>query len=810
MSKIVIAPKFLKYKILTEKYKDESIQFFSKEEFINKFTFESNIYSIFECYKKYCDTFKMQNFNLFYKQIKTLKKVYNFNYNSEHVNKLFEINEFLMKNNLLDYDQDFIEFAKKVNIDIYLYDRSVDIDLYKLLNNYQLRYKECLIDPIEKSKIHLRKFNNNKIEIGYVLNSIFDLLKSKNATQNDICLICPSTYNCDLLEVSQLFKLNLKIEKDNLFSNSYISEFYNNLSKSSIDEFIQKYDEKNSDIFDNYLYTFILEAKQLKLDVLQTKDYLYYRIKNISLTNKNNVYFDIFNSVDDVNKDYKYIFMIGFNSDFESSFKDCEYLTDEELKNVSYMMCSTERKKESDIKIIKFIQHNNIHHLSYSDNSVMGECHEISLLTSYPQLFDCNIENLTNIIETGGTFYSEDFIRFYVAEKLHDFDLFGTKSDFVYQLKDDLNVRYDCFDNSFKCKKPIITNEQIFSTTTMDSIDECPFSFYIKKYVLKDSFNETLQLNRGNYIHKLLETLYSSQNTPKINDVNSANFKIFQENFIDNLFSKVDIKDYYLSNDLISNTFLNLTNDNIRPMLRFHLKLKSKLADLGFKFLTEKEVELKIDNIDLKGKVDLIIYRNSSDENSNSQNDDLGNIAFIIDFKTGNAKNIYSKNELLSSQLQTYQYFFEKKLKDELNCELMTCSLDEIYKLNKTVSNKDNIYKNDTLDFFGFDKSKTYLEGDKEKLEKLNKLLNIMPEIQANKDYFDIFTEGKFHFDNINNSLTNFEDKCKESYRLVKDNRFDVAPKTVQSCRYCHFKDICFMKPSNIRIKIEEGEEDGE
>ena len=75
---------------------------------------------------------------------------------------------------------------------------------------------------------------------------------------------------------------------------------------------------------------------------------------------------------------------------------------------------------------------------------------------------------------------------------------------------------------------------------------------------------------------------------------------------------------------------------------------------------------------------------------------------------------------------------------------------------------------------------------------------------------FDIFTEGKFHFDNINNSLTNFEDKCKESYRLVKDNRFDVAPKTVQSCRYCHFKDICFMKPSNIRIKIEEVEEDGE
>lgn len=718
MDKICIAPKYLKLQLIN-KYHDEnvSINFLTKDEFIDKFCFDTDIYSIFKYFVEYKKEDKDASLNLFIQQIKTLKYIDEFKTNNSKINSLKEIYNTLSKKQILIKDDFFISFAKRVAVDIYIYDEEVDKDLFKILKKFNIKYNLISFDKQNEKKFDLSVFTSNKTELGFVLNSIYNDIYLSNCSQEDICLICPQNYNIDLQMVGQMFNLNFSFSDDDYFSLEYMNNFYNNFSFSLRDNFFKEV-EGSTDVSTHKanLYIFLKEAEELNLNEELTKEYLYYQFKHHKLSNSQK-YFDIYNSFEEINKNYKKVYIVGFNNDIEQVFKDDNYLFDDELVLNSYSLTSTQKKIQFNRDVISYLNSVESLFLSYSLYTTRSQCYENSLLLSYKDKFT-KPKNLDDVFYLGGNFFFTDFFRYYASEKMYNYDLYKTKSSLAYKLKKDLDVSYDKYSNNFKKKQDIFIkniNNNI-STSKMDEYESCPFKYYLNRFVFKDEFSDSLSNMRGNYIHKLLEILYSQIKIENYTDLQSDEFKQYQEKVIEELFNKVDIKSYYLSNEN-DNRFLDTINEKIKPMLRYNIKLRQQLINNNFNFYTETEYfkTIYLKNLELlvslEGKIDLLLHR-TKNKNLNNENNDLKNLDeeyYIFDFKTGVLKpyidnNLQTNKVTSNNQLNSYFYLlnkhFDYTFEEIINnisfhsFSLLEKSLNEIF-LTKEIKVINNNFIND-------------------------------------------------------------------------------------------------------------------
>ena len=185
-------------------------------------------------------------------------------------------------------------------------------------------------------------------------------------------------------------------------------------------------------------------------------------------------------------------------------------------------------------------------------------------------------------------------------------------------------------------------------------------------------------------------------------------------------------------------------------------------------------------HIRFKGFIDKILYNKFNGQT----------IVAIVDYKTGNPNlNINNSIYGLEMQLPIYIYLIKNEIKD--------VKIGGFY-LQKILNNiTDKEKKLDSLKLQG------YTNSDLDIIDKVDSSFNdskIIKSLRTSSKGFYAYSKviNDEEIDTLNKIV---ESKIKESSINILDSKFDINPKEMNNevigCKYCKYKDICFMKPKD-------------
>ena len=308
-----------------------------------------------------------------------------------------------------------------------------------------------------------------------------------------------------------------------------------------------------------------------------------------------------------------------------------------------------------------------------------------------------------------------------------------------------------------------IGNKLSLSYSSINSYYECAFKYYLN-YILKiNKYEDSFEIVIGNIFHHILSRCFN------------ANF-----DFEFNWKSEIESLDYKFSES--ERYFLDLLKEKLIKVIEI-IKNQLNYTQLD-KTMYEKEVIIKIDdemNVTFKGFVDKILY--------GEFNGDV--IAVIIDYKTGNPTlNINNCVYGLDMQLPVYVYLIKNIIS---NVRIGGFYLQKI--LNNT---KNDDEEKSMLKLQG------YSNSDFDVLEKVDSSFLDSELIKSMK----VGENGFYHYsktisdEEIDRLYDIVDERVKNASKEILNANFNINPKKigdeVKGCKYCKFKDICYMKNRDI------------
>ena len=458
--------------------------------------------------------------------------------------------------------------------------------------------------------------------------------------------------------------------------------------------------------------------------------------------------------------DDDYIFLIGYNEgSIPVNYKDEDYLSDYEKEKLG-ISTSFELNDNAMNEIKDSIK--NIKHLivTYPNHNLSSE---IYISSSYEkELFN---EKELNISYNESNNYNK--LRL-VSEKDEN-SKFGTITKDLLKLSSHYkDMKYSSFDNKYKQIdkykiKEYFKNGLTLSYTSMNDYYMCSFRYYLD-YILKvNKYEDTFEATVGTIFHKILSMCFESD----IDVIRTYESEIEKSNYE---FSESE--KFFLS---ILKDELILVIETIKNQLSYTQLNKS---------MYEKEIIIDVDknlHIKFKGFIDKILYNEFNGQT----------IVAIVDYKTGNPNlNINNSIYGLEMQLPIYIYLIKNEIKD--------VKIGGFY-LQKILNNiTDKEKKLDSLKLQG------YTNSDLDIIDKVDSSFNdskIIKSLRTSSKGFYAYSKiiNDEEIDILNKIV---ESKIKEASINILDSRFDINPKEMNNevigCKFCKYKDICFMKPKDI------------
>lgn len=746
-----------------------NIKIMSFNEYKRNYYFDYDIKTIKYLYDKY--HMKIENIK---ELIENLYYIEDKKYNNSKLDYLVSIKKELDDNNLLIYNPYFKKYLNWKKI-VYGYGNISEFELNSLPNITIYNY-----EPIEDNrKYKILHANDIKEECEYVFNKIVDLINEGIDINNIYLMNIDSEYTPYLKRFSKYYGINVNIQNNEKLIGTVLgTNFYNLIldhkSHSEIYEYLDKYREE--EIFSNLLS---ILNKYIEYDLYEVRELIYNELESTSVpSNKYKNVINIKNVFDKVNKD-DYIFLMNFNNtSIPVLYNDIDYITDDikDLVNISKTIELNRISRENTKNYIDSID--NIF-ISYKDKTPFNTYLPSTLLDnmnyeeiSYPKTYN----------------YSDDYNKSLFIEKLDNYVKYGEyDKDLEILYKTYGNLNYQEYDNSFDGIKKdelidYLDNKLTLSYSHINNYYECAFKYYLTNILKVNLYDETFMTIIGNLFHDIL---------CHMND-EDFNFDNSYTNYI---------KDYNFTNK--ERFFI----EKLKPDLLFiieTIKEFNKLTGLN-KELHEEKINIKLlDNpeVTFKGFVDKIMY---SDYDGKT-------LVSIIDYKTGNIDiNIKKIVYGLSMQLPVYLYLI-KKSDLFMNPYIVGFYLEHIL---------DNEIKRD--------KNKSYLEQKKINLKLSGYSTN-------NQKYLSIFDSSYEDSEMISgvrtkkdgelassahalseeeiDSIVDIVDKnIKAAVDEILNGNFSINPKIIdgknESCTFCKYKDICYLRESNkVYINTEEGEDD--
>ena len=490
------------------------------------------------------------------------------------------------------------------------------------------------------------------------------------------------------------------------------------------------------------------------------------KLKHTYLDNK--VYKDAVSVKDlftDSLNDY-HVFVLGFNQDvLPKMAKDIDFISDKEKGEVSLYDINYLNKREKEVVAYLFSKIDNLY-LSFKLTSPFSSYYPSSLIDELGlEVIYSNEDNYK---------YSNIYNKIRLGEKLDLYHLYGEKDNTLELLNSHYDIGYLKYDNQFSginIDKYLLNLDYPLklSYTSLNAYNECKFKYYVKNVLKLDEFKDTFAAFIGSLYHKIL-SLYTYPNFD------------FEKEF-----------DKYLESRELSLKEMVLLVRIKKDLLDFLEVLKKQQLLTGYDdFYFEKKIEVPIAkdvSVLFIGYVDKIMYYKKIEDTYFS----------IIDYKTGTIDtHIEPMKYGLHMQLPIYLYLlhYGKVFDNPIFTGIYYQNILFDYPKWEDINNDKwlekyylNGYSTDNVSILErFDS--TYLKSEYIKSMKYN------PE--KGFDRFSKVLSDETLLDMLKFTKNHISEKVDE----ILEGDFSINPKVYNqeniACRFCHFKDLCFMKDTDL------------
>lgn len=685
-------------------------------------------------------------------------------YKSKKIELLTKIKNDLEENNLLIKNNLYRKFLN--NKDIVLYNLKY-VDKYYLNIIEELSSTNNIITYNVEKETSIKKIyrcNNSEEEISFVCSKICELIKSGIDINNIKLTNVKSDYTYIIRKTFKLFNIPINIKSDESIKSTMIVKKFKELYNENISEVMDKISELITNNYEKDIYKSILNVvnKYSDSNYMDVKEILFDDIDNIKIKRdelKNAV--NIIDFKSDLISDNDYVFLINFNEGIiPINHKDEDYLNDIEKNNLGIDTSFTLNEKETN-EVIETIKTTNNLILTYSEYNQNNKIYVSSAYSS-----DILEEEKVNLNFNN----SNNYNKLRLLSEKDDNNKYGTLSSDLLTLsahyKDEPYLTYN---NKYKKisnnkLKNYLNKGLTLSYSSMNTFYQCSFRYYLDNILRVNKYEERFDAVLGSIFHEILSECFINDdydvilNYEKLISESTYPFNESEKFFLENL-----------KNELL------LIIDTIKEQLKY-TSLKQSMY--------EKEIKIDISSdvkVTFKGFVDKILYDEFNGEK----------IVVIIDYKTGNPLlNINNSIYGLDMQLPVYIYLIKNEIKN--------VRIGGFY-LQKILSNVSNIQKRkESLKLQG------YSNEDIDILEKVDSSYEnscVIKSLRTTQNGF--YSYSKIINDEQIDTLYNIvESKVKEARDKILNTEFDINPKEMDDknigCKFCKYKDICYMTSSDI------------
>ena len=745
---IVICTNSIKKDILLNQKELRNVKFFTLKEFINNYfgTYKSDaVYFIMKQQGCSYEVAKMYLDNLFY-NYKVLKDQYND----------------LESNNLLVFNKHFKDELKEYK-KIYVIGLYLDKYIKDILDNYDVTY--LLNDDNNCKKVDVYEFNSQTEELNYVL---IDIIKKHIDNLNDVYLVnVNDSYTDELKRLTKMYHLQINNNDNNyIYSLINVKEFISDLKltrdinesisiikdediKNKIIDVYNKYDIDTLD--DIYLDIIISEIKRIKID--------------------NDIYSNAINviGIDDIYLKDKYYYILNFNQGIVPKiFHDDDFISDKNKKELG-INTSLDKYLIEKKKIVNIISNFDNITISYKLKDFKEEYLPSPLINE----LELNVIKDANNNDYS---YSSLFNKISLGMMLDNYNKYNVIDKDINNLLATYNeANYRKYDNQFDnvdidLLKDFINNKLYLSYTSMDNFYHCPFRYYVK-YILKlDKYEDKFAAFIGDLFHYVLSKMYE-----------------------DNFDSKKEYDEYLRSRELTvkEKFFVEKLYSNLERVIEI-IRMQDKHS-MFEKPLLEEEITVEKDNeinIIFGGKIDKIKYYKEND------------ITFvsIIDYKTGGVDlSLDNIDSGFNLQLPVYVYLIKKYDKSAKVCGFyLQKTLKNVSMDSEDVSEEEE--KNMKLIGYTIDDEDIIRAFDDTYKES-----KIISGMKINADGAFNANSKVISEENIDKIANIVDGLIDNMIATIKKGEFKISPKDfkdkdqeVSGCKYCSFKDLCYMNQENV------------
>lgn len=736
--------------------------------------------------------------NLTYSSIKEVSELIfkSFKINESNNDELIEFNNKLIEANLLKINEDFknLLLSKEVLFVNFKASNLVKTLINELgLINYRFIDIDEVIDYNDSISYH--SFFNIFDETTYGLNEILNLVYEGKDTKNIKVILDKERFS---------FYINLLLENIDV---PYLIKNEYSLLDSKTYKFIYKYlddtdvslinllnenkevinDNENFDTILGLFNTFNIDTlnnrKMNVIDILSSRVRASNRIIN-TIEFNNSLTFSL-------DKD---IFVLGLDNTFMPKSKKNNKIYSYDFKCKLGLDSLNEINLMNSNLEMAFLKQKNIKFISYHIKDNAGRYQKSYYIKSLNMIEKANKEQL-RMFDLG-------LMKVMYRNLIDKFSKNGEVSNNLVLLNKYFNneVLHTFSSNFNGLSTTNLEENKEFSYSRLKVYHACPFSYFVN-YILKDNtFEETIFTKFGSLAHAILSHMYE----PDFDFEDSKNKEIGAFKF-----SKKEL--------ILLNRFLYEVKLTASRILEHKNKMSfiNSYSEFDLKYIINTSfnngVTLENKAIKIGGRIDRMIE--TSDDK-----------IFIIDYKTGNEP--FKKTDFLerglSTQLPFYLYLAnhssDKKVKNKTLegafIQPLLRNEGKFYNIfNPTKEDIESTYLNgffiddyDTMSKFDYSLIKneggTNLESEFITGAKLNKPKNGIYSLSKRPSQCST-NEDFIKFDHV------IEGYIINSFYGINKGKFEIYPlqrktdvKSVNSCKYCNFKDIC--------MKATRKEEDGE
>ena len=752
---ILLVPSGIKkyvIKDIREKYYNYNIKFMSLEEFIKKYTYSYDNKTIYYLMKKYnikYSTALIYLDNLYYISDKL---------DIDKMNKLKEIKEYLDSNNLLIYDNYFKEYVKDKKIYLYGYNYITKYQ-EKILSNFNYE----IIEGDKKKYDITNSYYSNYIddEVLYVGSKICELLKSGINIDN-IKIITFSEYYNIIKTVFNMMNIPISLNNNSIYSIPIVKEVIRDINNI---ENIKDIELKNKVINILNKYSFIEDKKEV-LDLIIND------LKNTYLDNNTGIKIITINDYID---DNDYVFLMGFNKEnIPKLYKDNDYFTDKE-KEVLELDTSTDLNKYLKEDIISKLSSIKNLTITYKLHTSDNEYIKSNIISTKDILIDNNNYNNSNMINR--------VLLTYKLDDLSKYNKIDKDIDLLYNNYND--IKYLEYDNSYKSidKDKLykyLDNGLILSYTSFDNYNRCKFKYYLNNILKISIIKDDFAILIGNIVHYILSSI----------DNDDFDINLYYNKYINEQREFTKREKFFLRGIKEELIFIIDTIKKQLTYSTFDQKLYEK------KVVINKDKNIKVS---FMGVIDKILYKEEEDTI----------YLVVIDYKTGNTSiKIDNINYGLDMQLPIYLYLSKNLNKD--NTKVVGFYLQKLLRTNLDSKKDYDTAREELLKLEGYSVSnESYLSMFDTTYEDSKMIKSLKKGKNGFYSYSKVLSEEE-----MDEIVKKTEEKIDEVINNILEGDFTINPKIIDSdnvsCKYCEYKDICYMREKDkVYINTKE-EEDNE